>query len=82
MNSGGLESLETLRAELSARANGCRQIISAAGGADQAARLMVTEQLPKLVEEQVKAVTGLKIDKIPRGEAASPRGHTRTGTAP
>ena len=32
--------------------------------ADQAAQLMVTEQLPKLVEEQVKAVSNLKIDKV------------------
>jgi flotillin len=51
-------------AQLSARADGFKQIIAAAGDADQAARLMVTEQLPKLVEEQVKAVGSLKIDKI------------------
>ncbi len=51
-------------AQLNARAEGFKQIIAAAGDADQAARLMVTEQLPKLVEEQVKAVSGLKIDKV------------------
>src|SRR5690606_17280468 len=33
-------------------------------GSDQAARLMVTEQLPKLVEEQVKAIGNIKIDKV------------------
>jgi flotillin len=51
-------------AQLAARADGFKQIIAAAGNADQAARLMVTEQLPKLVEEQVKAVSNLKIDKV------------------
>lgn len=51
-------------AQLAARADGFRQIIAAAGGAEHAARLMVTEQLPKLVEEQVKAVANLKIDKV------------------
>ncbi len=51
-------------AQLSARADGFRSIISAAGGAAQAAQLMITEQLPKLVEEQVKAISNLKIDSI------------------
>jgi flotillin len=51
-------------AQLQARADGFRAIVAAAGGAEQAARLMVTEQLPKLVEEQVKAVSNLKIDKV------------------
>jgi flotillin len=51
-------------AQLAARADGFKQIIAAAGGAESAARLMVTEQLPKLVEEQVKAVSNLKIDKV------------------
>lgn len=51
-------------AQLTARADGFRSIISAAGGAAQATQLMVTEQLPKLVEEQVKAISNLKIDSI------------------
>jgi flotillin len=51
-------------AQLEARADGFRAIIEAAGGAAQAAQLMVTEQLPKLVEEQVKAVSNLKIDSV------------------
>jgi flotillin len=49
---------------LNARADGFRSIVAAAGSAEQAARLMVTEQLPKLVEEQVRAVSNLKIDKV------------------
>ncbi|HWB01906.1 MAG TPA: SPFH domain-containing protein [Verrucomicrobiales bacterium] len=55
---------EGILAQLNARADGFRQIIGAAGSSDEAARLMVTEQLPKLVEEQVKAVGSLKIDKV------------------
>ena len=51
-------------AQLQARADGFKAIVASAGGAEQAARLMVTEQLPKLVEEQVKAVSNLKIDKV------------------
>ncbi len=59
-----LAQAEGTLAQLAARADGFRQIIAAAGSADEAARLMVTEQLPKLVEEQVKAVSNLKIDKV------------------
>ncbi len=51
-------------AQLGARADGFRSIIHAAGGAAEAAQLMVTEQLPKLVEEQVKAISNLKIDSL------------------
>jgi len=51
-------------AQLQARADGFRAIVAAAGSAEQAAKLMVTEQLPKLIEEQVKAISNLKIDKI------------------
>lgn len=51
-------------AQLAARAEGFRSIIQAAGGPDNAASLMITEQLPKLVEEQVKAVSNLKIDSV------------------
>ncbi len=70
---------EGILAQLSARADGFRQIIAAAGSAEQAASLMVTEQLPKLVEEQVKAVTGLKIDKITVWDSGSgENGKTKT----
>lgn len=51
-------------AQLQARADGFKSIVAAAGGAEFAAQLMVTEQLPKLVEEQVKAISNLKIDKV------------------
>jgi len=51
-------------AQLQAKADGFHAIVAAAGGADLAAKLMVTEQLPKLVEEQVKAIGNVKIDKV------------------
>lgn len=51
-------------AQLNARADGFKAIVAAAGGAEQAAQLMITEQLPKLVEEQMRAISGVKIDKI------------------
>jgi flotillin len=50
---------------LTKKAEGLRQIVSAAGGTPElASLLMVTEQLPELIESQVKAISGLKIDKI------------------
>jgi len=51
-------------AQLSARADGFRAVVAAAGGPAEAARLMVTEQLPSLVEAQVKAIANLKIDQV------------------
>jgi flotillin len=66
-------------AQLNARADGFRSIVAAAGGADEAARLMITEQLPTLVEEQVKAVANLKIDKVTVWDGGKgPDGKTRT----
>jgi flotillin len=50
---------------MEAKAEGYRKLIEAAGK-DPAVgpTLLLIEQLPKLVEQQVKAVQGLKIDKI------------------
>lgn len=52
------------KAQLDAKAEGFRNIVAAAGGSAQAAQLMLTEQMPVLVAEQVKAVANLKIDKV------------------
>ncbi len=68
-------------AQLQARADGFKAIIAAAGGAEQAARLMVTEQLPKLVEEQVKAVSNLKIDKVTVWDSGTGGADGKTSTA-
>ena len=53
-----------IEAILKKKAEGFDQIVDAIGGADNAALLLATEQLPKLVEEQVKAIAGLKIDNV------------------
>ena len=48
-----------------AKAEGYRRLIEACGqDAAVGPTLLLIEQLPKLVEQQVKAVQGLKIDKI------------------
>ena len=56
---------EGQKAILVKKAEGLQQLVLAAGGDPaEAARLMVTEQLPQLVHEQVKAISGVKIDKV------------------
>jgi len=54
-----------LKAILTRKADGFRQIVEAAESqAELAALLLITEQMPKLVEEQVKAIAGLQIDQV------------------
>jgi flotillin len=55
---------EGILAQLQARAEGFKAIVEASGGAEMAAKLMVTEQMPKLVEEQARAISNIKIDKL------------------
>lgn len=50
---------------MEAKAEGYRKLIEACGTDSQVGpTLLLIEQLPKLVAEQVKAISGLKIDKI------------------
>jgi flotillin len=54
-----------LEAILSRKAQGFDRLVEAARGLPElAALLLVVEQLPKLVEEQVKAISNLKIDSV------------------
>lgn len=54
-----------LQAILEQKAKGFEQLVKACGGKTETAALMlIAEQLPKLVEEQVKAISNLKIDSI------------------
>ncbi len=53
-----------IQAALEAKATGFRQIIAAAGDARSASGLLVTEQLPQIVETQASAVRGLSFDKV------------------
>ncbi|HAE11084.1 MAG TPA: flotillin [Opitutae bacterium] len=65
----GIQSLMEAEAKgtlaaLQSKAEGFGRIVHSAGGADLAATLLVTEQLPQLVAEQVKAIANLKIDSV------------------
>ncbi len=52
-------------ATLQSKAQGFGDIVQACGGeADDATLLLITEQLPALVEEQVKAISNLQIDSV------------------
>lgn len=56
---------EGLMAILTRKAEGFDRIVHAAANSPElASLLLVTEQLPKLVEEQVKAISNLKIDSV------------------
>ncbi len=53
------------RSELEEKAAGLAKVVEAAGGnAELAALLMITEKLPELVAEQVKAISNLEIGNI------------------
>ena len=65
----GIQSLMEAEAKgtlaaLESKAAGFAKIVNGAGGAEFASTLLVTEQLPQLVAEQVKAIANLKIDKV------------------
>lgn len=49
---------------LSKQAQGMDLLVQAAGGADEATRLMIADKLEKLVATQVEAIKNIKIDKI------------------
>ncbi|MCY3949529.1 MAG: SPFH domain-containing protein [Acidimicrobiaceae bacterium] len=69
-----------LLALLSRRAEGLGALVAASGGAAQeAALLLIAEQLPNLVAEQVKAISNLKIDKITVWDSGS-NGDGQAGT--
>ncbi len=60
-----LAEAEGTRKVLEAKAEGYRQLMEAAGANPQVApTLLLIEQMPQLVAEQVKAIQNLKIDKI------------------
>ncbi|MDA2926450.1 SPFH domain-containing protein [Acidobacteria bacterium AH-259-G07] len=69
-----------LLAILTRKAEGFNQIVRAAtNNPELASLLLVTEQLPKLVEAQVKAISNLKIDSVTVWESGSnTKGKTNT----
>ena len=68
-----------LMAILQKKAQGLGDIVQACTGDPQMAMMMmITEQLPKLVEEQVKAISNLKIDSVVVWDGGSKGGKTQT----
>jgi flotillin len=56
---------EGVKAVLEGRAEGFRQLVASAGGnASEAVVVLVADQLPSLVDSQMKAISNLKIDKV------------------
>jgi flotillin len=67
---------------LNNKAEGFGRIVGAvAGDTEKAALLLVTEQLPKLIEEQVKAISNLKIDSVTVWEGGRGGGGGKNATA-
>ncbi len=72
---------EGFMALLTRKATGFREIVRACGGSPElASLLMITEQLPQLVESQVKAISNLKIDSVTVWEGGR-KGDGKTSTA-
>jgi len=73
---------EGVRKVLEAKAEGYRELVAAcAGNPDIAPTLLMIEQLPQLVTEQVKAIQNLKIDKITVWDSGGGAGGQGSSTA-
>lgn len=54
-----------IKAVLEGRAEGFRQLVAAAGGnASEAVVVLVADQLPAMIDSQMKGISNLKIDKV------------------
>jgi flotillin len=54
-----------IRAVLEGRAEGFRQLVASAGGnASEAVVVLVADQLPAMIDSQMKGISNLKIDKV------------------
>ncbi|MCE0499519.1 MAG: hypothetical protein LV481_16385, partial [Methylacidiphilales bacterium] len=54
-----------IRAVLEGRAEGFRQLVASAGGnASEAVVVLVADQLPGMIDSQMKGISNLKIDKV------------------
>jgi len=72
---------EGTKAQLSAKADGFRQVIDATGtNPDLASMMLMIEQLPQLIAEQVKAISNIEIDKITVWDGGGQNG-SGSGTA-
>ncbi len=53
-----------LREKLTKQSLGMRELVKSAGTSDEAVRLLIADKLEEIVAEQVKAISGVKIDKV------------------
>ena len=53
-----------LREKLTKQALGMRELVKSAGTSDEAVRLLIADKIESIVAEQVKAISGVKIDKV------------------
>jgi flotillin len=65
---------------LTKKAAGFRDLIETCGGAAGAQNMLITEQLPNIVHEQVNAISNLKIDKVTVWDGGK-NSDGKTGTA-
>ncbi|HUE41616.1 MAG TPA: SPFH domain-containing protein [Chthoniobacterales bacterium] len=65
---------------LTKKAAGFRDLIETCGGAAGAQNMLITEQLPNIVREQVNAISNLKIDKVTVWDSGK-NANGKTGTA-
>lgn len=75
-----LAEAEGAQAILTKKAAGFRDLIDTCGGANGAQNMLITEQLPNLVREQVSAISNLKIDKVTVWDGGK-NADGKTGTA-
>lgn len=75
-----LAEAEGAQAILKGKADGFRDLVDTCQGADGARNMLLTELLPQLVAEQVKAISNLKIDKVTVWDSGQGTGG-KTGTA-
>ena len=65
---------------LTKKAAGFRDLIETCGGSAGAQNMLITEQLPNIVREQVNAISNLKIDKVTVWDGGK-NADGKTGTA-
>lgn len=53
-----------VREKLTKQAEGMDALVKSAGTADEAVRLLIADKLENIIAEQVKAISGVKIDKV------------------
>ena len=75
-----LAEADGAQAILTKKAAGFRDLIETCGGASGAQNMLITEQLPNLVHEQVNAISNLKIDKVTVWDGGK-NADGKTGTA-